>query len=474
MKKFIYLLVFLNFQLVSFSQSDSSVVCRFGFAFEISVQKSWGYDHPVVLSVSPRTSADSEGLKANDIIEAVNDKSTKGETYETVFSWLQNSANDRIKLKVSNLEETDKVLFLTSRCSLKNALTEKDLVDVYAFYSLEDAQTRLFTCPFKTSVTQSVNLRQYKTFGFSNQNVTNAQLEGIINTAIRKSLEKKGMKYSGNNPDLLIASHYSHKKNPNYRSNGNADKFPIECRYNMNTRLMENLPIYYNPLIHSSQAEYLLNFGFCLIDPRRPSNDNTIWECEASELLQINYSLGDYAQFHIPLMLMQYPYLRSADTSRFFYSRMRYNYTGINYNINKLKEIIDVDKLSPAAQAGFQSGDVIEKINGIKINGNPKSADSDYKQFIYKTMPLRDSKTRFTNAEGFSKCMYWGKVNYAQIYDEFRRPEFSTCFSYLFYFEPYINLSGTNIVNFNIVRGKQKQEVKVRPVIVEEEVFENR
>lgn len=474
-KKYIYLFVLLNSCFVSsFSQSNASIVCRFGFTFEISSQKSWGYDHPVVLSVSPRTSADLNGLKVNAIIEAINDKSTQGETYETIFSWLQNSANNQIKLRVSNLGETDKLLFLTAHCGLSNALTEKDLVDVYTFYSLENAQTRSFVCPFKTSVTQSVGLKQYKTFGFSNQNSNNVQLEKSINAVIRENLEKKGLIYSEKNPDLLVISYYSHKKNPNYHSAANADKFPIECRYNLITRRMENLPIYCNPLIHPNQAEYFLSFGFRLMDPKIQSDSNMIWECEASEFLQTNYSLSDYVQFHVPLMLMQYPYLRSTEFARFFYSRMRYNYTGINYNMDKLKEIIDVDRFSPAAQLNLQAGDLIDKINGIKINSNPKSADSNYKQFIYKTMYLRDTKTCFTNAEGFSKCMYWEKLNYAQIYDEFRKPEFSACFSYLFYFEPYINLSGTNIIRFTIIRGKQKKEVKITPVIVEEEIFENR
>jgi hypothetical protein len=65
-------------------------------------------------------------------------------------------------------------------------------------------------------------------------------------------------------------------------------------------------------------------------------------------------------------------------------------------------------------------------------------------------------------------------MNYAQIQDELRKPEYSTAFSYLFYFEPYINLSGTNIIRFSIIRGNQKAEAKIRPVIYSEEVFSNK
>ena len=142
--------------------------------------------------------------------------------------------------------------------------------------------------------------------------------------------------------------------------------------------------------------------------------------------------------------------------------------------MNNLKEITEVDPSSPAAKAGIRAGDIIEKINGIKFVNNTKSADNNYKQFIYKTLSLRDPATQFTNAEGFTRCMYWDKMKYALIQDEFRNPEFSTTFSYLFYFEPYINLSGTNIVSFSIIRGKQKEEIKVKPLIASEEIFENR
>jgi hypothetical protein len=237
---------------------------------------------------------------------------------------------------------------------------------------------------------------------------------------------------------------------------------------------MENLPIYYNPLIHSNQAEFFLTLGIRVVDTKKSDNGGLVWECEANELLQSYYSLDDYSKLHIPLMFMQYPYPKSTDVARFFYGRSRYNYTGIQFNMDNMKEIVSIDPSSPAAQVDIQPGDVIEKINGIKFNNNTKSADSNYKQFILKTMHLRDQKTQFTNADGFTRCMYWGKLNQAQIYDTFRKPEFSAAFSYLFYFEPYINLSGTNIVSFNIARGKHKSEIKVKPVIVEEEVFENR
>ena len=472
MKRFIFLFTFLVFCSVSFSQKETKYVCQYGFTFEISMQQNWGYRQPVVLSVTPNTSANAAGLRVADIIEKINDVPTTGENIDKIISLLQNSG-DQILLTISNLNENNQKRTSKKICRLNNSLTERDLADIYAFYSLEDVQSHAFTCPFRTTVNPANNLIQYLSFGFATPDPNNISLENTINAAVRKSLEQKGLKYSENNPDIIIQTFYSHTANPNFRNNPQADKLPVVSRYNVHTKSMGNLPIYYHPLIHSNQAKFFLKLGVRLLDNKN-KNNTTIWECEANELLQTNYSLADYAEFHVPLMFMQYPYVVSTETVDFYYGRSKYNYTGIHYNMDNLKEVSEVAPASPAAQAGVQSGDIIEKINDIKFVSNTKTADNNYKQFIFKTTPLRDPATQFTNAEGFTRCMYWDKFKYAQIFDEFRKAEYSTAFSYLFYFAPYINLSGTNIVNFSIARGKQKEEIRIKPVVYTEEIFEIR
>ena len=472
MKRFVVLLLLLNTCFVVFPKTIPEIVCQYGFKFEISMQKNWGYLQPVVLSVTPNSSADAAGLRINDIIETINEKPTAGQNIETILAWLQDSGNQAI-LTVSNLKGNRQDRIIDKYCHLNISLSEKDLANVYSFYSLEDVQSHAFTCPFKTTVNPESNLILFKSFCFSVPDPNNIELEKSINAAIRNSLEQKGLKYSENNPDLIIQTHYSLMANPNFQNSPQADKFPVVSRYNVNTKTMEYLPIYYNPLIHSNQARFLLKLGIRLVDDKK-NNKPVVWECEVDELLQSNYSLVDYAEFHIPLMFMQYPYPKSTETARFYYARSKYNYTGVYYNLDNLKEISEIDPSSPAAAAGIQAGDVIEKINGIKFVNNAKTADNNYRQFIFKTMLLRDPATQFTNAEGFTRCMYWDKMKYALIQDEFNKPEFSTVFSYLFYFAPYVNLSGTNIVGFNIVRGKKKEEIRIKPVIVTEEIFENR
>ena len=469
MKRFAFLLVLINSFYIGFSQKAPMEICQYGFTFEISTQKNWGYGQPVILSIIPNTSADAAGLRIYDIIEKINDNPTSGENIETIITWLKN-ADNQIQLTISNLSGNQINRTLDKYCRKSNSLTEKDLAGIYSFYSLENVQTRAFDCPFKTTVNPEFNLIQYTNFGFATPDPNNQELEKMINAAIQKSLEQKGLKHSERNPDLIIQTHYSNEANLNFRNNNNTDKLPIVCRYNTRTKSMENLPIYYNPLINSNQAKFFLKLVIRLIDNKK-KNNSVVWECEANELLQSDYSLADYAEFHVPLMFMQYPYPKSAEVAQFYYSRSKYNYTGINYNMDKLKEITEVAPSSPAEKAGIKAGDIIENINGIKFENNIKSADNKYRQFIYKTLPLRNPATQFTNAEGFSRCMYWDEMKYFLILNEFSKPDFSTAFSYLFYFEPYINSSGMNIVNFSIKRGRQKEDIRIIPVIVTEETF---
>ncbi len=475
MKQFAFLLTFLWICVSSFAQNSQQFVCRLGFTYEMSQQPSWGYNKPVVLSVTPLSPADAAGIEINDIIETINDAPTENQTLETITNWLQDNTKDEIKLTVNNLKQNKKNVSLFRDCKLSNGVNEKDMASSFAFYSLEDVQARAFTCPFKTTLNPNTHLKNYKTFGFSPVDENNRQLEEIINKEIRAALESKGLAYSENNPDLIIQTYYSYNKNLNYTPSENMDKFPVECRYNMQTGTMENLPIYYNPLINNKHAQFLLNLGVRLIDNALSSGENlfVVWECEANELLQSDYPLEKYAQFHLSLMFMQYPYPQTLETAHFYLSSMKYNYTGIYYNMNNLKEIADIDRFSPAYKAELEPGDIIEKINGIKYNSNSEDVSNSYKQFIFKTMNLRDNTTQFTNAEGFTKCMYWNKMQYAQVAEAFKKPENSTAYSYLFYFEPYINLSGTNIVTFSIQRNKQKMDIKVTPTIKTEKVFEN-
>ncbi|GHT77811.1 hypothetical protein AGMMS50262_19770 [Bacteroidia bacterium] len=470
MKKIIFVsLIVVNF-LPGFSQDKLSYFCTYGFIYELSQQKSYGYNEPVILSVMPGTSAAEAGLQPNDIIVQINGQTTKDTIIDKIDEWMHDVYIDQITLTISNLKEIKEVV-VQKKCYYSNMIPEKDLSGSYSFYSIEDVQKRAFVCPFKTTIDPDINLLTYKTFGFSKINEQYQELETAINESIKTELENKGLRYTGKNPDLIIYTYYSYSLNPNYRSKTKKEKLPNACRYNVYTKKMQYLPILDTPIHSAIQAEYTLQLGIRMASRQ----SKVVWECEANEWMkQSNYDLKDYAQFHIPLMLMQYPFTKSTDAAKFVFSTYKYNYTGLYYNLQDMTQIIDIDENSPASQAGIKKGDWISKINDIEANEDPKNADARYKMFISETMKLRDPRTQFINAYGFARCAYWDKTKYPLVAKAFKNPEYQPVFSYLFYFEPYINPSKRNVLTFDVKRGKSKQKFHytVRPEIREEQSFE--
>ena len=164
-------------------------------------------------------------------------------------------------------------------------------------------------------------------------------------------------------------------------------------------------------------------------------------------------------------MCMQYPYVQYQRRVPFKVSAKNYNYTGINYDIDRMELITDVDKNSPAYEAGLRPNDVIDRINDHKLDNTAEELTAAYKGFITNTMQYRDPKSIFTDANGFKRCMFWDTFSYPQIAEAFQKPGNKTVFSYLYYYAPYINPSGNNACTFKVKRGKNEMEFIVRPTI---------
>ena len=458
---------------LSFGQNLAHV-CRLGFDYEISGRYYWGLGKPIVSSIHLNSPAEKAGLKINDIIERINGVPTENYYSDAIFAMLQEEKF--IKLVVSNLAYKNKEITFSKDCDLMDAINEKQMLSAFSFYSLEDVQERGFVCPFKTTAKQcaEVSFLNYKTFCFSS-NLPQGKTDNYLNEQIKAILEKKGLTYNTIRPDLYVEAIYTYRKNEDYAPTENKENLPSEWRYNVKTQIFEKLPIYYNPLIHERNVEQYLTLTIRFIDPKYSTEKEpyAVWECTANESLANTYSIRNYADIHIPLMLMQYPYPQTFEKARFRYFKKKYNYTGINYDMNNFQQIIYVDPVSPASQANIEKGDMIQKINGIKTIGDPKKLSSSYRLFIDKTMPLRDEKTKYTDINGYEKCMFWDIFSYPKIEEEIRKPEYNSAFSYLFNFEPYINMLSTNIISFELKRGKQKFTVEIEPIIMEFNSFEN-
>lgn len=472
MKRAILSVLLLFAFLTGFAQSRNTSICRLGLTYEISLSSNWGKNKPVVTSIIPYSPAELAGVKYGDIIEAIDGVLVDNLTYGEIGQMLNPAGKSEVILTIRNIATPSKQVLVKKECKKNNSITEDQLATAFSMYSLETTNDRTFSCPFKTMVTpDSVSFGKFKTFAFAAIDENNRKLESAINECIEKELKKKGLTVDVQKPDVLVQTFYFFDKNPNFKG---ANKILVEkeptYRYNFTNSRIEKLP-FLNISAAEAEAEYLLQLGFRLVD-QRDVPGRILWECEANELLNDSYRLEEYARIHIPLMCMQYPYVKYSRNVEYSVNQKTYNYTGINYDIDRLELVTDVDRNSPAYAAGVRPRDIIEKIEDHKMNHSAEEFSAAYKGFITSTMKYRDPKTQFADANGFKRCMFWDTFQYPEIADAIQSSRNMAPFSYLYYYAPYINPAGNNACTFNIKRGKNKLEMTIRPTIRREVMVE--
>ena len=458
----ISLLLVASTTLISAQENHDQMVCSLGFTYEISQSANWAKGKPVVKVVQPGTSAAEAGLKQNDYIEEINGKSVYGMGMNELKPALNVNGEDAVVLTVKNLAGPSHKVLITKNCKLEGTITEDQLADAFSMYSLETTGDVDFTCPFKLVVTpDAINFGDFHTFAFASIDENNRQMETTINEYIKKALTDKGLTVDTKNPDMTVQTFYFFDKNPNYKGTTPQTRGYV-YRYDIANSKMMQFPFMENA--NEADAPYLLQLGVRLID-RQYVPGRVIWECEANELLLNSYRLEDYARVHIPLMFMQYPYAKYKNNARFHVSRRSYNYTGISYDIDKLDYVVAIDEAGPAYFAGIRKGDIIEKIGRQKMNHSAEEFSEAYKHFISYTMSQRDPTEIYTDSNGFTYCMYWNPMNYAEVSDAVKKPENMAAFAYLYYFEPYMNLSGNNECTFTVNRDKTSLAAIIRPEV---------
>lgn len=472
MKRVILPLLLLFAFLTGFAQGRNNSVCRLGFTYEISQSDHWGKGKPVIQTVLPYTPAEQAGISPNDIIESIDGVETEALSDEELTQLLNPAGKNEVVLVIKNLSDSSRQILIRKECKKVNAITEDQLASAFSMYSLETTNEQMFTCPFKTTTTpDAVDFYDFRTFAFTPLDENNARLESAINDAIEKELTKKGLVVDVEQPDFIVQTFYYFDKNPNYLGLNKVivEQEPI-CRYNLTRSRMETFP-FLSPASAEAEAEYLLQFGIRLID-QRDIPGRVLWECEANELMTDSYRLDDYVRIHVPLMCMQYPYVKYTRNVSYKVSKKSYNYTGISYDIDRLNYIVDVNRNSPAYAAGIRPRDIIKRIDRQKMEYSAEEFSDAYKKFISNTMHYRNPKTRFKDVNGFKYCMLWDTFKYTQIADAIHNPDYLAAFSYLYNFAPYINPSDNNTCVFEIERGKTKMEVIIRPTIRSEAMIE--
>lgn len=468
MKKIIFSFLSLV-AIVAIHAQTSIETCNLGFSFEISSNSNWGEHEPVIRSIVPGSPAAKAGLKINDIIMEVNGKGTYLKPYSTIMSWF--SENEReMQIGVRNLGRPFRRMTIKKNCRVKNAISEAQLAPVFAFYSLEDVQERRFVIPVKTTTNPNAQFSDYLTFDFARGNDRTAPIDARINAIFEKVLTERGLKRDTTDPDFIIQTYYSYQHNPAYNPNSpTLGTYRPTWRFDMRNKRMIKIPVYSpSEAVRVNDIMYTLEFGYRFYDRKfmQPGEMVLIWESEVSERLSANYGLENYLEMNLPLILLKFPYPENLSSATYQVNHLKYNYTGINYNMDDLKTIVSVDPDSPAEKAGIQAGDVVKRIQNHPFNHDPKSLTESYRRFIAETMKYRDESTRYTDVNGFDKCMFWNIAHYNEIAKTFENKRYKAAFSYLFNFNQYVDWETPDILTIVIDRKGKNFTFRVVPEIV--------
>ncbi len=437
--------------------------CHLGVTFEISNNQSWGYGEPVILTVEPNSPADVAGIQPGDIIMEINGAATYLRNYQTIASWLFNESSEITRFTVRNLNTYFKEYELPRLCRPVNAISESDLASSFSFYSIEDTHEREFVLPLKITTNKDVDYSDYHTFSFyPDENPTD--LDKRINSQIEASLKEKGLVKTENDPDILIQTYYSYQPNPKYNPQRRVQN-KTSARFDTKNQQMVTLPILPgNDMQAENNGQFILELGIRFFDQKyvNPETPTLIWEVNAKEYLSAQYTLEEYTRFHAPLIMMQFPYSNDRTNAKYLVSSKNYYYTGLYFNMNDMKTIVDVDRNSPAYNAGMRQGIVLEKIDDMKLSFTKDDLLNGYKRFITETMEYRDPNTRFTDAKGYPDCMYWKKSEYNKVRKAFENKLYAPVFKYLYGFEKYVssNTSPSIIMETKLKKYKVIPEIR--------------
>ena len=467
MKRIKYTFLLFALAITSVAQSVSQS-CDLGFTFEISNNPNWGQNEPVIIGVTPGSPAERAGLSINDIILEVNGNGTYLKPRQTIMSWF-GMDDQSMTISIRNLTTTFKTLTVSKHCRNQNAISEAQLAPVFAFYSLEDVQYRRFVIPIEVSFHSEASFSNYRTFDFATPDESTLQMDERINAIFVRALAEKGLVRNTEDPDFIIQTFYSYQSNPLFKANSaTAESYKAAWRFDMRNKRMLKIPVY-DPTepVRIDDVAYNLEFGFRFYDRKyiQPGEVVLIWESEVKERLSANYGLIDYLELNLPLMLLKFPYPRNTASGSFEVKHLKYNYTGIGYNIDDLKTVASVDPGSPAERAGIRPGDVVLRIQGQKFNYDPQALTEGYRRFIAETMNFRDKNTRYTDSNGFKECMFWNITHYNSIAEAIHNKRYRAAFSYLFNFNQYIDWNTPSTLQVEVNRSGEKILFDIIPQI---------
>lgn len=436
---------------------------KVGLEYQMSYNHNWGPDRPVVLSVEPGSPADKAGIKVGDIIEAVNGKNSIYLPEIDFIHILESGSAEPIELTVSNFGYHNRKVELRPAYPTSH-WTEKKLAQAFGMYSLEDESEQKIAYPFDTGREWKSSFFGKKRFGMV-EGSSYTDLDWKIRNVTKKTLEDKGMIYSEESPEMLVDFYYSVVENPTFDKHIASKSQLYSLRYTPYTSEVEAYP--FLPMgTDKRAARQELTLGIRIYDMTQEGK--LVWSCEATEWLTEEFPLDIYSELSVPMMLMQYPFIRYAYMPIIRIAQHRHYYTGLTYHRDDLTLIESVEEGSPAYQAGIRAGDRILSINSLPLS-SLESLSASYLAFMRDAYKYRDFRQTINLCSSELPAYRWNPYSYRNIRRSLRTPVYQSALSYLFAFRPYITapskMQGVPKVTFEVVRDMGIFKVEVEPVI---------
>lgn len=471
MKKLYFAILFFVIYISNVNAQEYEKNCYYGITFEYSDNPNWGYGELVITDVEPNSPAEKAGIKIGDIIMEIDGKATYLRDKALITSWLfDQNYNPTVKFTIRNMNTYFKECELKRSCINPNSVSEQQLSSIFSFYSLEDTNKQSFSLPVRVTPASDIDFTDYHTYAiYRPDGIQIPEIDPYITQLVEKNLRAKGLTPDTKDPDILVQTYYYYTPNIEYTGLINRPGIIVKSqRFDSDKKQMISLPItnFENPNVEEI-GQYIVEYGFTFYDRKyiNPPQMTPIWDCNLKEYMTNKYPLEEYVRIVTPLMLMQFPFSKTKENSKYEVSFNKFNYTGIYYNADDLTTIQDVMQDSPAFISGIRTNQVIKKINNRKFDHNKTSLYEGYKQFISETMVFRDRNTSFTNSEGDNDCMFWNKIYYNDIENAFTKTGYGTNFSYLYDFNKYINKKTNPEIIFETWDGLQNRIFFVKPEI---------
>lgn len=429
--------------------------CRQGLEWRMSYTAAWGKGKPVISLIEPYSPAQYAGLRVGDIIDSINGKSTQGLSTDQVAELLHSTSTVQL-LALSSWGRSSRRVLLGRECRPQRAIAERELAELFALYSPEDAGLRHLRYPYRYEQSNSFDLTNASSFAFAPSNSATDAVDTPINAELRRLLLSKGLR-ERTHPDLIISTYY--QLEPSTPSDASAQ---YVWRFDPQDRGLRLLPV-----ADTVAAQYRVTLGIQIQDAATRA---IVWSCEANEGLSSAMSIVDYALYNLEVMLTQFPMVLRHESPSIEAHTLRYYYTGLIYAHDDLARIVDIEDGSPAMRAGLRPGDRIKAIDGRPMEqGGSDAVLASYYQLMERTERYRATSLPILSMPTSGQMAFpWSLDQSANIAEALDRSRSAAALSYLFAFRPYIKASGSPSLTFEIERSGHDYTVRVEPQLRKE------